>query len=90
MLKLIESLNILINKIEKLELSQPLTCYTVKEVAEKLKASENSVYNMIESGVLEAFKIGTKESKKPVYRISRDALERFMGKNTNINEVHNG
>ena len=75
---LLKTLNVLISKIENLNVAQPLTCYTVKEVAEKLKASENSVYNMIQSGILEAFTVGDIGSKKPVYRITNEALEKYI------------
>lgn len=68
----------LISKIEKINAPSELQCYTVKKVANILDASENSIYNMIQSGVIEAFTVGEKGSKKPSYRISREALEKYM------------
>lgn len=76
--ELLNSLNVLIDKLNKKCIAQPLKCYTVKEVAEILKASENSVYNMIQSGLLRAFTVGDVGSKKPSYRISGDILDAYM------------
>lgn len=87
--EIINSINILISKMEKLNTTQPLECYTVKEVAQILKASENSIYNMIQSGNLKTFAVGEKESKKPVYRISRETLESFMHSSAMNEEKHN-
>lgn len=77
-MELLDTLNILISKIEELNTEKSLNCYTVKQVAEILKVSENSVYNMIQSGILEAFTVGTIGSKKPVYRITDEALEKYI------------
>lgn len=77
---LIETINNNINTPKELQ------CFNVKQVASILGASENSVYNMIQTGVLKAFKIGVNESKKPQYRISRETLENYM----NNVEVQNG
>ncbi len=78
MKELLSSIKVLIDKIDEKCMTQTLSCYTVKEVAEILKASENSVYNMIQSGLLKAFTVGDVGSKKPSYRISADVLDTYM------------
>lgn len=46
--------------------------FTVPELADLLKTSELNVYKAIRAKKLEAFKVGRE------YRVSQDALERFM------------
>ncbi len=84
MQELLKTLDILISKIENIKVPQPLECYSVKEVAKIIKGSENSVYNMIQTGVLKAFTIGVNNSKKPQYRISRKILEDYMYHNSGV------
>ena len=49
---------------------------TLKEVAERLRVSERSVFRYIHDGKLKATKIG-------YWRISEKALEDFIQRNTN-------
>ncbi|MYD94126.1 MAG: helix-turn-helix domain-containing protein [Chloroflexi bacterium] len=46
---------------------------TVREVAEELQCHRTVVYELIHSGELPSFKLGTKN-----HRIPREALERFI------------
>ncbi len=49
--------------------------FTVKEVSEKLRVSERTIYRLIESGKLKAVKISRK-----AYRISEKGLIDFLKK----------
>lgn len=49
-----------------------IVVYTVEEVAKMLKVSHMTVRRLIESGDLEAFKVGNQ------WRIKHEALDRFM------------
>jgi len=58
--------------------------YTPKEVAERLKLSELTVYDLIKRGEIEALKIGR------IYRISKEALEKFLEKSKYSNQKRRG
>ncbi len=45
--------------------------YSVKEVAESLKISKNIVYNLINSGLLPAYKLGS-------YKIRESSIDTFL------------
>jgi excisionase family DNA binding protein len=49
--------------------------YTLREVAEKLRVCEMSVFRYIHKGRIKAVKVG-------YWRISEKALEEFLNKNT--------
>lgn len=55
--------------------------YTPQEIAEKLKVSKLTVYDLIKKGELEAVKIGK------IYRISQEALDNFLKKSTATNQI---
>lgn len=71
-------LKILIQELKKSVFANDLQSYTIKEVAELLNSSVHTIYNMIISGTLEAYTIGVKGSKKPVYRITKEALSKYI------------
>lgn len=78
----------MLKELKKNIAANDLQCYTLKEVANFLSASEHTIYNLIMSGALEAFTIGVKGSKKPVYRITKEALKRYI--KTSTFEVQKG
>ena len=55
-----------------------ITLYTLKEVAEILKVSRQTIYNYLKAGRLRATKFGKE------YRVTREDLEQFVacGRNT--------
>lgn len=52
------------------------TIYTIKQVAELLQVSKQTIYNYITSGKLQATKAGKE------YRITNEQLEEFINSNT--------
>lgn len=91
--KLIQTLT---EEIKNLNVNNQLRCYTVEQVAEILEASKNTVYKLIEDGLLIAFQVGRNESKKPTLRVTKEALENYIISNsvkgiaTNESEVNYG
>ncbi|MBU1144591.1 MAG: helix-turn-helix domain-containing protein [Firmicutes bacterium] len=55
--------------------------YTVEEITEILKVTQNTLYNYIKSGSLKAVKIGK------YWRIQRFALEELLETSTNIPSI---
>jgi excisionase family DNA binding protein len=53
---------------------------TLKEVQERLRVSERSVFRYIHSGRLKATKVG-------YWRVSEKDLEEFIKKNSNIKDI---
>lgn len=60
---------------------EKITVYTLKEVAEILKVSRQTIYNYLKAGRLKATKIGKE------YRVTKEDLEEFirLGSNTPYN-----
>lgn len=52
---------------------------TPKEVAQKLKVTEEQVRLLIRKGKIRALNLGT-GLKRPLYRISQQTLDSFLGK----------
>jgi excisionase family DNA binding protein len=53
--------------------------YTTKEIAELFKVTEKTVRDTINKGHIEAYKFGKE------WRISKEALQKFLEANRNIN-----
>ena len=61
---------------------EKITVYTLKEVAEILKVSRQTIYNYLKAGRLKATKIGKE------YRVTKEDLEEFIRHGSNT--PHNG
>lgn len=55
------------------ELPDSLQIYTLQEVAEILKVNIRTIHRYLESGQLEAIKMGSRQ-----WRVSQAALEKFL------------
>lgn len=51
-----------------------MTVHTIAEAAGIMRCSENSVYRLVETGRLRAFRVGRRG-----WRITEDALNAYMG-----------
>jgi excisionase family DNA binding protein len=59
-------------------MSEGQALLTPEAVATMLDCSLSSVYARIKDGRLRAVQLGAEGSKRPTYRISRDALQDFL------------
>lgn len=53
--------------------------YTIKQVAAEFQVDEQTVYRMVERGVLEAYRVGTGK-RKPAIRITAESLQAYKAK----------
>ena len=52
-----------------------IQCFTIQEVAEKLKMSPQTINRLVKANKIEAFDAGL--GQRASYRVSRDSLESF-------------
>lgn len=57
----------------KKDIPESLQIYTLQEVAEILKVNVRTIHRYLESGQLEAIKMGGRQ-----WRVTKEALERFL------------
>ena len=60
--------------------------YSIKKVAEQWDVSESMIYELIRKEQLVAFKIGSKNSKRPAYRVTEQSLLDYISANENRRE----
>lgn len=59
-------------------MSTTITIYTVPEVAELLKCSDNLVRKLIKSGRLEATNLADSSTKRHNYRVTAQAVREYL------------